>query len=233
MTKVVSLPDEALLLPRMFGIMDDFTTDLDSTKWTTTASNSGTIVVGDSVGGVATLNPSDETVANNDETYLLSANESFKFANDKPIWAEARIQFTEGATDDVNIAFGLMNAVAANSILDDGGGPAASYSGAVFYKVDGGTVWNCENSVGATQKTTATTTTAGGASYQTLRIEVRPQAAGFFDVIFLVDGVEVAKHKDQALGSPTEMNLFVGIKNGADTTAEALLVDYICAYQLR
>ena len=32
-----------------------------------------------------------------------------------------------------------MDAAGANALQDDGGGPAASFDGAVFYKVDGGT----------------------------------------------------------------------------------------------
>lgn len=232
MSKLLTLPQAAVLLNRVTGIHDDFIADPDTTLWTVTATDSGSAAVGDAARGVLAIVPSDGTVGDNDETYVKSANEVFLFANDKPIVLEARVQFTEANTDDANVCVGLMNAVAANSILDNGGGPAASYSGAVFFKVDGSTVWQCENSVGATQKTTTTTTTAGGASYQVLRIEIRPQAAGFYDVVFFVDDVEVAKHSDQALGSPTEMNLFAGVKNG-DTNLETLNVDYLSCYQLR
>lgn len=232
MSKLIRQPEGARLLNQVFGIEDDFLVDLDTTKWTTTASDSGAITVGDTVGGRASMAPSDGTVADNDEIYLLSANENFLFANKKAIWFEARIQFTEANTDDANIAVGLMNAVAANAILDDGAGPKASYSGAVIYKVDGETVWRCQNSVGTSRTTTVTTTTAGGSSFQTLQIEVRPQGTGFYDVVFWIDGVEVAKHKDQALGSPTEMQVFAGVKNGG-ANLETLVVDYIAAYQLR
>lgn len=232
MSKLLSIPNYAVLVNRTFGYLDDFLTDLDTTVWTTTATDSGTATIGDSAGGVMVLAPSDGTVADNDEIYVKTANEVFLFANDKPLICEARIQFAEANTDDANVAFGVMSGVAANSILDNGAGPAASYSGALFFKVDGSTVWECENSVAGVQKTTATTVTAGGASYQTLRVDVRPQATGFFDVVFFIDGVEVAKHKDQALGSPTEMNLFVGAKNGGANN-ESISVDYMWAYQLR
>lgn len=232
MSKLIRQPEGARLLNQVFGIEDDFLVDLDTTKWTTTASDSGAITVGDTVGGRASMAPSDGTVADNDEIYLLSANENFLFANKKAIWFEARIQFTEANTDDANIAVGLMNAVAANAILDDGAGPKASYSGMVFYKVDGGTKWIAQNSVGTDRTTTTTTVTAGGSSFQVLQMEFRPQGTGFYDVVFWIDGVEVAKHKDCALGSPTEMNLFVGAKNGG-ANLETLVVDYIAAYQLR
>lgn len=232
MSKLVTLPDDFRLMGRVFGLEDDFLVDLDTTKWTTTATDSGAITVGDTVGGRASMACSDGTVADNDEIYLLSANEVFLFANDKPVVFEARIQFTEANTDDANVAVGLMNAVAANAIVDDGAGMKASYSGAVIYKVDGGTKWVCQNSVGTDRTTTTTTVTAGGSAFQTLRIEVRPQASGFYDVVFIIDGVEAAKHKDCALGSPTEMNVFAGAKNGG-ANLETLVVDYIAAYQLR
>lgn len=232
MTKILERSDAAVKVARMVSIVEDFVNDLDTNQWTTTASDSGAITVGDVARGTASLAPSDGSVGDNDEIYLLHNNEPFKFAADKPIYAAARIQFSEANTNDANVAFGLMNAVAANSIQDNGAGPKADYSGATIYKVDGETVWRCQNSVGTTQKTTTTTTTAGGSSYQTLEIEVIPQTSSKFDVVFRVDGEEVAKHKDQALGSPTEMTVFVGVKNG-DTNLETLVVDWIVAEQLR
>ena len=39
---------------------------------------------------------------------------------------------------------GLCSAAGANALLDNGGGPAANYSGAVFYKVDGGTTFGAK-----------------------------------------------------------------------------------------
>jgi hypothetical protein len=185
---------------------------------------------------------SDGTVADNDEAYIESANEVFKFAADKPLLFEARVQFTEANTDDANILVGLLDAVGANSLQDNGAGPPASYSGATFFKVDGGTVWQCETSVTTTQTTTELTAanvnnlakravTAGGAAYQTLRIEYMPYSATNAYVTFFVDGVAVAQH-DYVFTSATEMQIGLGVKNGG-ANLETLNVDYVVCSQER
>ena len=213
----------------------------DTTRWTTTATDSGAATAADAACGVVALVPSDGTVADNDEIYLLLSKETFLFADDKPIIAECRLKWTEANTDDANVAFGLMDAVGADSILDNGGGPKASYSGAVFFKIDGETVWQVENSLGSTQKTTKLDAagsitkdaiTASGGSYQTLRIEWRPKTSTKADVLFFVDDVLVAKHVDQVYTSATEMTLFVGAKNGSANN-ESISVDRILAVQKR
>ena len=160
-------------------------------------------------------------------------DETFLFAADKPIIGECFIQYTEGATNINNVIFGFMDAFVADSLVDDGAGPKSSYSGMVIFKVDGDTVWECENSISTTQKTTTTTTTAGGAAFQRLRVEARPHSSTLMDVLFFVDDVQIAKHKDQVFTSATQMSLGIGVKNGAATTVESLFVDYMAAYQLR
>jgi hypothetical protein len=155
---------------------------------------------------------------------------------------EARVQYTEANTDDANILVGLLDAVGANSLQDNGAGPPSSYSGAVFVKVDGGTVWQCETSVTTTQTTTELTAanvnnlakravTAGGAAYQTLRIEYMPYSATNAYVTFFVDGVAVAQH-DYVFTSATEMQIGLGVKNGG-ANLETLNVDYVVCSQER
>lgn len=230
--KILERSAKAVSVDRLVSVVDDFVGDPDTNDWTAVATDSGTATVGDAVGGVITLAPSDGTVADNDEVYVRTANELFLFAADKPLYFKTRLKYAEANTDDANVAFGFMNAVAANSIQDDGAGPAGTYSGAVFYKVDGGTVWVCENSDSSTQKTTTTTTTAGGSAYHEFEIEVQPKAGSKMDVTFKIDGVVVAKHSDQTYANATEMCAFVGAKNGGANN-ESILVDYIVAEQLR
>lgn len=225
-----------------FTIADDFLRDVDAADWVTTLTDSGTATVGDAVGGVIALVPSDGTVADNDEAYIESANEVFKFAADKPLLFEARVQFAEANVDDANVLVGVMDAVGANSLQDNGAGPPSSYSGAVFVKVDGGTVWQVETSNAGTQTTTellATNTnnlakrnvTAGGASYQVLRIEYMPYSSTNAYVSFFVDGVLVAQH-DYIFTSATEMQIGIGVKNGGANN-ETLNVDYVVCTQER
>lgn len=236
--KLVSLPDEFYLGRRSFGFFDDFFEFVSGDLWTDTSPDTGaTVAVSDAAGGVLVLTTGG---TDNNEAYCLTTKELFKFAADKPLVFETRLQYAEANTDDANVCCGFMDAVGADSILDNGAGPKASYSGAVFFKVDGGTRWNVETSLGGTQTTTELTAansldktakTAGGASYQTLRIEVLPVSTTVAEVSFFVDGVHVAKH-NLTYTSGTEMNAFVGVKAGG-SNSEVVNVDYNAAYQVR
>lgn len=138
MPKLMQMP-ESIEKRRQFGVHDDFDHYVSADTFTTVASDSGTVTVSDAVGGILLIHPSDGTIADNDETYVRTTAEIFKFADDKPLFIEVLLQYAEAATNAANIAVGFMDAVSANSLQDNGGGPKASYSGAVIYKVDGGT----------------------------------------------------------------------------------------------
>ena len=226
---------------RQMDVFDDFAWYISPHLWTLTATDSGTATLGDSAYGLLTLAPSDGTVADNDEIYLATTKELFLIQTGKHIFAECKLQFTEANTDDANVMFGLMNAVAANAIVDDAGGPKSSFSGAVFYKVDGGTVWRVRSSIGTSYTDTALTTTAGGSAYQTLRIEIRPNYDGVAFVNYFIDGQPVLNPSAQTptvlqhsltYSSATEMQLFVGAKNGGANN-ENIVVDYIAGAQAR
>lgn len=222
-------------------VSDDFQTFASGQLWTSVLTDSGSAAAGDAAGGVLDVIPSDGTVADNDEAYVKTTKEVFKIANGKPIIGEGRLTWTEANTDDANVLIGFLDAIAANSLQDNGGGPPASYSGAVFYKVDGDTVWSVEVSDGATQwtkKLDATGSldgiakTCGAGTYQELRIEITPITSTKVDVCFFIDGVLVYKVKDATYASATEMNFGFGVKNG-NTNNENLKVDYAEAFQKR
>lgn len=223
-----------------FRIFDDFDEFTSGDRFAAILTDTGTAAVEDAVGGVILLTPSDGTVADNDEAYIKSKSENFLFADDKPLWYGARLKFTEANTNAANVAHGLMNAVAANSILDDGGGPAASYSGAVFFKTDGTLYWQFETSLAGTQVTTriADVASAGDGVYRTFEIEFRPRSSTLAEVIPKINGKQCLdvnglpiKH-EITFTNATEMQLFAGVKNGS-TTLETLQVDWICGRQLR
>lgn len=239
MANILRFPKELEQIEQ-YGVFSDFCENQDDLVWLDTITDSGTVLYGDNAGGKATLTPSDGTISNNDEAYLESANEIFLVDDGKPMYAVAYLQFTEGNTDDVNIAFGFQNAVGADSIIDDGAGLKVTGDCIAIYKVDGGTVWKCVSCVNAVATVSTSTATAGGASYQKLEIEVVDYTGTHVKVSFRVDGIPL---KDSTTGldivhtlavaSATEMQLFAGIKNGADTTAEALVIDYMGGWQAR
>lgn len=223
-----------------FCVFDDFEEYTSGDRFTTVVSDSGTIAVGDAAYGILTLTPSDGTVADNDEAYLKGKQENFLIANDKPIYFGIRAKFTEANTDDANVAFGMMDAVAADSIVDNGAGPKTSYSGFCFFKVDGGTVWKFQTSIGATQVTTilSDVANAGDGVYRVFEVEVRPRDATRAEFIPKINGKQCldtnyqpVKHEMTYTGA-TEMQLFAGVKNGF-TNLETLLVDWIAGRQLR
>ena len=228
---------DAELKRRTFGIWDDFFSYTDAQLWTKlTADTTPTVTVGDAAKGILALY-TDAT--NNNEVAVKSTKEVFLIAANKPIIGEAKVQFSEANTDDANIAFGFADAIGANLLVDDGAGPKTSFSGALIYKVDGGTVWKVVSSKSTTQTISTSTTTAGGSAYQTLRIEIMPLDSATAMVTFYVDGNVLI---DSTTGKPishtmtytsaTEMQVGVYAKAGG-ANAETLNVDYIYAAQLR
>lgn len=204
--------------------------------WCVVGDWDATAVVADGTKGVVSLSPAG--AGDNDEIYLFNQKEVFKFEAGKKLVFEAYVDFTEANTDDANVIIGLMDAVAADALQDDGAGPKASYSGCVFFKTDGGTVWRCESSKSTTQTTTDSDVTAGGGTYQKLEIECTLISSTTASIIFKIDGQQCRDangkniQHDVTISSATEMQVIAGVKNG-DTNAETLNVDYIGCEMLR
>lgn len=220
-------------------IQDDFLYDqIDTAGFIDTVTDSGTVTMGDAVGGVAVLYPSDSAVGDNDEAYFASPNEVFKLAAGKPLYAKARIQYAEANTDDANIFFGFANAFAADLIRDNGAGMRTTGDFVGIYKVDGGTAWICISQVNGTAVTTTSSTTAGGSSYQKLEVEVvdHDSVAGYATFKcnneYLKDSNGIVIKHRVPYASSTEMQVGFGVKNGG-TNAETLNVDWVVAVQQR
>lgn len=246
MSKLIEFPDP-YRNRRQHTIWDDFHWFISPHMWTVTATDAGVTTPLDAANGVVQFFASDGTVADNDEIYVKTTNEVFKLADDKPLTIEARLKFTELNVDDANVVLvGVADAVAANTIVDDGAGLKTSFSGAAIYKVDGSNVWKCVSSVGATQTISTSGKSSISTGYQSGRIEFKPLTAALCQVTFFVDngdgtgwdllrdanGVPIIHTIDMT--STTEMNLFVGVKNGFTTGAgESILVDYMFGTAVR
>jgi hypothetical protein len=234
--KLLELPDP-LRLRRQHTLWDEFHELVTGDKWTTIVADASAVAaVIDGAGGILSISPAGGV--DNDEAYVHSTAESFLLAANKTLHFEAEVSFTEANTDDANVLVGLMDGVAADAIVDDGAGPKSSYSGIVFYKVDGGTKWIFETSKSTTQ-TTSTTNVTAGAAYQTLSFDIRPVSSTQVEVVPFIDGVQCRDNTTGALikhyitfASATEMAVVFGVKNGGGN-AETLLVDYVESSQLR
>lgn len=221
-------------------LQSDFTEDINSSFWTATTTDSGTVAVGDAANGIVVLTPSDSSVADNDEAYLASPNEVYLPAVGRALHFGAFIQFTEAATNAANIAVGFASAVGANLILDNGAGLRTSGSIFSIYKVDGETAWRCVSRNGSTANVSLSTTTAGGSAYQELVIRITDQGdLGYQTIAYFVNGAPlvdsttglIIAHTLTVSGA-TEMQAFLGVKNGS-ATLETLNCDYLGAAQTR
>jgi hypothetical protein len=184
---------------------------------TTTDSGGAQVVAG--VGGILELDASDGTVGDNDEVYVGGTDTVITLSSSTECWFEARVKFTEANTDDANIIVGLSSTYAAQTLVDNGGGPPADYSGAVFFKVDGGTVWQTEVSESTSQSTNTSVATRTSGSYARLGF----YANGTSSIKFYIDGIEVA---EETSNLPTSaVSPLFGLKNG-DTNEEKLDVDW-------
>jgi hypothetical protein len=239
MPKQLKFPPDWETKRQQYDRFEDFLDDQSDLFWIDTITDTGTALVGDAVNGVMVLTPSDGTVADNDEVYLASANELFKFAADQPFMGGFRIQFTETTATVYNAAVGFANAVAANLIVDNGG-MRTTGSQAVIYKVDGGSVWKCQTMVNDVVMGNSTSThSAGGTAYQELEIEIVPRNSTTVEAVFKAGDTigPMVYLKDSTTGLPirhtvtvanaTEMQIFAGAKLGAATNNDVLNIDYI------
>lgn len=243
MSRLIQMP-KALEERSTFGFFDDFEWMVTVHRWTSLEADSsggaGTgVYVSDAAGGRCLLTPADAT--DNDEVALFTSKEVFLFAADKPAVWEFRGVVAQSGSAKLNFLFGVLDAIGANVLIDDGGGPKASYSGACFFVEDGQTLWSVESSIAGTQTTTQLTATnsldkvahtAGSSTAQVLRIEFLPFSSTQADLLFYIDGVLVAKHLF-TYTSATEMMVGASVKNGSTTPEVACYADYIAAYQAR
>lgn len=154
------------------GFIEDFERTTQTTFNTLAADAGSSATISTTVENGAMVLTTGAT--DNNEVNLYS-NAIGSLGSGKPHILYARLQYAEANVDDANVLVGIMSAAGtANMLIDDGGGPIASFSGACFYKVDGGTRWQFRTSVAGVNTTTDLEKTAGGASYQDLAIELNP-----------------------------------------------------------
>lgn len=216
-----------------FEIYEDFYEFTTGDQFSSLAADSGaSVAASDAAGGVVVLTTGG---TDNNEAAVATTKEVVKFAAGKPFEFEARVQYAEAATNAANVLIGLIDAaLSANVLVDDGGGAKASYSGAIFIKVDGGTTWIAQTSVATTRTTTTLNAagsldkiakTAGGSSYQRFRISGRPISSTEYEIDFYIDSVHVARHL-QVFTNGTEMQAAVCVKAGTGAS-QVVNVDYI------
>lgn len=204
---------------------------VDADAWTLTedAGKTGTDIIVDRKGGwVKNFCDGDD----NDESYRIGHGETWLFEASKPLWFECQIQLTEASTDDANWVIGVSDAAGANMLLDNGAGPAATYDGAVWFKVDGTLQCQFESSNAGTQVTTSTglATFVSGDIFR-LGFVFDPLDGTTGTITPFADGAAGTAHS-LTLSGLQEMHLFFGVKAGG-SNEEAIEVDWIRCVQMR
>lgn len=229
-----------------FAWADDFFTWNDE-DWTLTGDATiqfgGSAVSGYQIGGWLSLKTASGA-SDNDEAYMTTTAQ-LKCDTQRSFAIECRIACVEAATNTANIIFGLINAGAANTLIDDGGGPIVAADKAVFYKTDGTMFWNAQ-----TAKTTGTgtnvQTTLGSAVgtnavyasstiYDLIIVFQAPKASGRQGTFhYFVNGIEIATHPvttgtatTGVTAQPTAiLTPILGVKTGS-ANAQGVLVDWM------
>lgn len=178
----------------------------------------------DAANGVISL--ASNAATDNHACTIASNGEAWDFATGKELWFEARVKLTEANTDDANILIGLCDSPGADVLQDNGAGPPASYDGAVFFKVDGGTTWQFETS----DATVQTTATSPGAFTSATWHTVGFHYDGVTTITPYIDGVAGTAHTITA--AIAEMEFVASVKNGG-SNKETLLIDYIKIVNVR
>ena len=201
---------------------DDFFTFNDDDNWVDTVSDGGTVDSIDANGGILSIATG---ATGENESYVSSEHEIFKFATNKRLFFEALVSLTEANTDDANIIVGLSDTVAANSLLDAGAGPMASFDGAVFYKLLDGAVWRAmtSNAVGQADDANAGAFVSATSYKLTMFYDYNDGVTA--SVTFYVNGV-LGATLDLTIAGLEEMHILLGVKAGG-ANAETLLVDYV------
>ena len=209
-----------------FEYFDDFNTGWDDTAtvgdYVETSDGTPAVDIGDASHGVLSIACGG---TDNNETYINTMHEIYLFETDNYAFFEARVKLTEANTDDANICIGLSDTVGADTLVDDGAGPAASYDGCLLYKVDGTMSWSFETSNAGTQNTLAVLGTYASATWYRVGFFYDYNDGVTASVTPYLDGV-AGTAQDLVIAGLAEMHILMGVKAGGGN-AETLLVDYV------
>ncbi|MCC9608525.1 hypothetical protein LOC68_09835 [Blastopirellula sp. JC732] len=186
---------------------------------------SAAIGVTDASGGVLSIATGATSAADNDGCYLATKGEVIKM--DHSFVLKSKFKYSEAGADVANVvAIGCMNNAAVGTVLAaNGAGPAASFYGAMIYKVDGETTWKCVSSAGATQYIDDTGVTAASSELAGFEIQFEVLPGGAYGrFVFLIDGRVCTKATSNLnepithevpLSGATEMNVLCGGQTGS------------------
>jgi len=237
MAREVKLPAFLLMRDNMDFWFDfpNFTSGSDGVSSLLTGTGAAAAVA-DSLTGLLVMGTG--VVANN-SVIVRSTNALYQIANNRPIIAEARLQYAEAAVNQANVAFGVTDTPTATWLGDNAGGPKTTGTQVMIYKTAGASNWRAQARNGTAFSDSGSGTTAGGTNYTILRVEVKDMSLTQATCYYSVDGVPlrdaltglVINHQINLSGALL-MDVACMLKCNS-TTAEALNLDYMGASQTR
>ena len=195
-------------------------------NWVTVTDAGSAIIQSDDANGVLNIGTDGD---DEDETVVAGVAQNWLFDADRPLWFEARVSCAEAGTDAANLIVGLSDTVALGAMLDAGAGPMASYDGAVFFKVDGGAVWQFETSNAGTQVTNTSVGTYAASTFYRVGFTYNPSGGTTGVITPYLDGA-AGTAQNITLSGLQEMQVILGIQTGS-INEEILKVDYVKVLQ--
>jgi hypothetical protein len=206
------------LLAQASYFVDDFNQNQNITYTETDDGGTGAAAISTTLAwGIMSVATSAD---DNDGHYLTTPQPVADLSAGLSFYYEARLKLTEANTDDANWWCGLIiNADIAGMIGDNGAGPAADYDGCGFFKVDGGTTINFEQSDATVQQTQEMGDFSSGL-YHRLGMHWNGNISTLTPYLDGVAGTGII-----CASSVAAYMAGFGVKAG-DTNVETLLVDY-------
>ncbi len=242
---------DSLLKRRTYGKLVDWDEYTSGGLWTSTntSGGSGTAAVLATTGPNGILDISVITATLNDEECVMMTNSPFLITANRALMCETYINYTDVASNNSIIGFGFMSGTALLSFADTTGEPKTTFTGAVIYKVPGGTTWKTCSSVGAgtaalnTRNVSTSTQSTNSGVYQRLKIVIEAVSSTVAEVTYYVNDHQLQTAggrpgqsyiKDELVyTSAAAMGILHTSKNGSAVISPPTLIDYTAWEQLR
>jgi len=192
--------------------------------WAESGDTSFSVEPTDTANGITTVTTDTN---DNDEVIFRKVTENFIFGT-KKMWYQAGVQITEAAANSANIFVGLSDTHGANFMQDDGAGTNTTYTGAGFFKVDGGTVWQFEGAAGATKSTDTDIGAFASGSIAVLEFIYEPYPNGVSGVLTAyLNSVKGGSVTITLSNFATDFMKPIFVVKAGTAAAQAMLIDYI------
>ncbi len=165
-------------------IFDDFVAYLTGGLWTSVAATSGTTAQDDTAGADNLLLTTAAT--DNDQQGFRSTKAVFLPVDGQALWCEFLFQASDFSTTSAALYMGFWSAAPQSSTSATV--PAASYTGAIIYYLEGDTTFRVQTSNGAAKTNYTSTALRNSGQWQRARIDIVKRDGSNVQVTFAING---------------------------------------------